>query len=258
VTPAPARSGPSRYDTIGTTYTATRRPEPRFARRIEAVIGAGRRVVNVGAGTGSYEPADPFVAALDPSLTMLRQRAASAGPAVLGAAEALPFRAGAFDVALAVLTMHHWSDLDAGVGEMQRVARRQVVFFFEPSFTDKIWLFAEYFPEMANLPSERAAPDLERLANLLAVTHVESLLVPADCTDGFGGCYWNRPEAYLDANVQAGISGLAQLDPEVRRRGTERLRRDLEDGTWDERHGGLRRLTEIDIGYRLLVAGPLS
>jgi SAM-dependent methyltransferase len=251
-------SASSRYDTIGTTYATTRRPEPRFARRIAEVIGAGARVVNVGAGTGSYEPDDGFVAAVDPSLTMLRQRAASAGPAVLGGAEALPFRAGAFDVALAVLTVHHWDDLELGLREMQRVARRQVIFLFEPSSFDKIWLYAEYFPEIANLPTERAAPSLERLAHLLPVTRVEPLLVPADCCDGFGGCYWNRPEAYLDPIVQAGVSGIAQLVPEVRRRGTERLRRDLEDGTWDERHGALRAMREIDIGYRLLVAGPLS
>jgi SAM-dependent methyltransferase len=258
VTPAPVRPTLSRYDSIGRTYAATRRPEPRFARRIAGVIGAGARVVNVGAGTGSYEPDDCTVAGVDPSLTMLRQRAASAGPAVLGAAEALPFRDGAFDVALAVLTVHHWDDLEAGLREMQRVARRQVVFFFEPAFTDEVWLFREYFPEMAELTSERAAPGIDRLAGLLAVTHVEPLLVPDDCCDGFGGCYWNRPEAYLDPSVQAGISGIAQLDPEVRRRGTEQLRRDLEDGTWDERHGDLRALAEIDIGYRLLVAGPLS
>ena len=159
--------------------------------------------------------------------------------------------------ALAVLTVHHWDDLERGLREMQRVARRQVIFFFEPSFFRQIWLYAEYFPEIGE-PSRPSGPDLERLAHLLRCTHVEPLLVPADCGDGFGGCYWNRPEAYLDPIVQAGVSGLAQLDPEVRRRGTERLRRDLETGAWDERHGALRAMREIDIGYRLLVAGPLS
>lgn len=248
---------PVRYDTIGTTYASTRRPEPRFASRIADAIGDVARVVNVGAGTGSYEPRGPFVAAVDPSITMLRQRG-GLGSAVVGVAEALPFRDGAFDVALAVLTMHHWTDLEAGVHEMRRVARRQVVLFFEPAFTDQVWLFEDYFPEMAALSSERAAPGVDRLANLLAVTDVETLYVPDDCCDGFGGCYWNRPEAYLDPVVQAGISGLAQLDPETRRQGTERLRRDLADGAWDERYGHLRALAEIDIGYRLLVAGHLS
>jgi SAM-dependent methyltransferase len=248
----------SRYDTIGSTYSSTRRPEPRFAARIDAAVGSATRVVNVGAGTGSYEPDNPFVVAIDPSLTMLHQRRADAGPALLAGAESLPFRDRAFDVALATLTVHHWDDLERGLREMQRVARRQVIFFFEPPFAEKLWLFPEYFPEMAELGSERAAPGLERLASLLDVTHVEPLLVPDDCSDGFAGCYWNRPEAYLDPVVQAGISSLAQLDPEVLRRGTDRLRRDLDDGTWDARHRHLRELTEIDIGYRLLVAGHLS
>jgi hypothetical protein len=54
------------------------------------------------------------------------------------------------------------------------------------------------------------------------------------------------------------MSSFAQLDAEIRRRGTEHLRRDLETGAWDARHGELRTMTEIDIGYRLLVAGHLS
>ena len=248
----------SRYDRIGTTYAATRRPEPRFAQRIDAALGDADRVVNVGAGTGSYEPGHRSLVALDPSVTMLGQRPVRAAPAVLAGAEAMPFADGAFDAAMAVLTLHHWNDLERGLLEMQRVARRQVVVFFEPSASDSLWLFGEYFPETQALGSERTAPGLARLAGLLPVRHVESLLVPADCCDGFGGCYWNRPEAYLDPVVQAGISSLAQLDPEARYRGTERLRSDLDTGVWDARHGHLRALDEIDIGYRLLVAGPLS
>ncbi len=248
----------SRYDTIGASYASTRRTEPRFTRRIDAAIGDATLVVNVGAGTGSYEPGDPLVVAIDPALTMLRQRAGSAGPAVLGTAEALAFRDDAFDVALAVLTVHHWDDLELGLGEMRHVARRQVIVFFEPSIADRLWLVTEYFPEVAELGTERSAPGLGRLAGLLGVTHVEPLLVPSDCRDGFAGCYWNRPEAYLDPTVQAGMSSLAQLDPEVRRHGTDRLRRDLDSGEWDARHGHLRDLDEIDLGYRLLSAGHVS
>jgi hypothetical protein len=49
----------ARYDDIGTTYAATRRPDPRLAARIHAALGPARTVVNVGAGTGSYEPGPP-------------------------------------------------------------------------------------------------------------------------------------------------------------------------------------------------------
>jgi SAM-dependent methyltransferase len=249
----------TRYDTIGRTYTSTRRPDPRIAAQITAALGDARRVLNVGAGAGSYEPSDRTVIGGDPSLTMLRQRATTAGAALQCAAEALPFPDGAFDAALATLTVHHWSDVEVGLREMQRVARRQVIFFYEPSFTSSaLWIVSDYFPEILALESERSAPGLDRLAQTLRVAYVETVPVPSDCQDGFGGCYWNRPEAYLDPVVQEGMSCFAQLDPEIRRRGTEHLRHDLENGIWDERHGELRHLTEIDIGYRLLVAGHLS
>jgi SAM-dependent methyltransferase len=245
----------SRYDSIGTTYTATRRTDPRIAPRVHAALGDARRVVNVGAGAGSYEPDDRAVVAVEPSLTMLRQRVAGAAPAARAVAEALPFRDGAFDAALAVLTVHHWADLELGLREMQRVARRQVVFCFEPSAASGLWIVDEYFPEILELGTERAAPRIEQIGETLRVERVEHVPVPADCVDGFGGCFWNRPEAYLDPAVQEGMSCFAQLDPAVRARGTGRLRRDLESGAWDARHGALRALPEKDLGYRLIVAG---
>lgn len=248
----------TRYDTIGRTYTATRRPDPRIAAQIVTALGDAARVVNVGAGTGSYEPDDRVVVGVEPSETMLRQRGAHAAPAVQARAEALPFADAAFDAALATLTLHHWTDLERGLQEMQRVAARQVVFYFEPGWASAVWIVADYFPEIGDLGSERAAPGTERISELLDVQSVEPIPVPADCQDGFGACYWNRPDAYLDPLVLAGMSSFAQLDPEVLRRGTDQLRRDLESGAWDERHGELRAMTEIDVGYRLLVAGHLS
>jgi SAM-dependent methyltransferase len=248
----------TRYDTIGRTYASTRRADPRIAAQITAALGDARRVVNVGAGTGSYEPDDRLVVAGDPSMTMLRQRAAHAGPAVQLVAEALPFPDAAFDAAFATLTLHHWLDVERGLQEMARVASRQVILFFDPAHTADLWLVGDYFPEILDLGTEQAAPDGALIASVLEVQRVEMVPVPADCQDGFGGCYWNRPEAYLDPVVQAGMSCFAQLDSEIVRRGTDRLRRDLETGAWDARHGDLRAMSEIDIGYRLLVAGHLS
>jgi SAM-dependent methyltransferase len=245
----------TRYDTIGRTYATTRRTEPRIAARIHDALGDAQRVVNVGAGTGNYEPEDRAVVAIDPSITMLRQRAKTAARAVLGAAEALPFADGAFDAAMTTLTLHHWTDLDIGLREMRRVAPRQVIFFFDAACTTDLWLVDDYFPEIVELPTERAAPDASAIARVLDVRSVEPIPVPADCIDGFGGSYWNRPEAYLDPVVQAGMSSFAQLDREVLARGIERLRRDLESGAWDDRLGHLREMHEIDLGYRLLVAG---
>ncbi len=169
-------------------------------------------------------------------------------------AEALPFPDGAFDAALAVLTLHHWSDLPRGLAELRRVARRQVVFLFDPSMTSRFWAMA-YFPESQSVPSETGAPDAGWLDAVLDVRAVHPVPVPVDCTDGFGAAFWGRPEAYLRPEVQAGMSWLAQLPEDARRRGTERLAEDLATGRWDERFGHLRDLTELDVGYRLVVAG---
>jgi SAM-dependent methyltransferase len=242
------------YDVIGRTYSATRRADPRVAAQIRSAIGTAQRVVNVGAGTGNYEPTDVDVVALDPSPTMLRQRAAGASPALLAVAEALPFPDDAFDVAMATLSLHHWTDLDQGLHEMRRVAARQVIFFFDVAAApNDLWLVDDYFPEMRDIETERRAPDAAAISRVLDVERVETVPVPADCTDGFGGAFWNRPEAYLDPSVQAGMSCFAQLDPETLARGTERLRRDLASGAWDARHSDLRAMHEFDLGYRLLI-----
>ena len=209
------------YDAIGTGYAAHRRADPRIATAIEAALGDARRVLNVGAGAGSYEPADRAVVALEPSEMMLAQRSPGAAPAVRGVAEALPFPDGSVDAAMAVLTLHHWEDLGAGLSELRRVARRQVVLLFEP----------------------------------LEVREVRVVPIPIDCTDGFGAAYWGRPEAYLDPAVHASQSWLAQLDERLRTAGAQRLADDLASGQWDERFGHLRELDELDVGYRLVVAG---
>jgi hypothetical protein len=245
----------AKYDAIGRTYASTRRTDPRIAAPIHAALGDARRIVNIGAGTGNYEPADRALVALEPSITMLRQRDRNAAPAVQGVAENLPFPDDAFDTALAILTTHHWADLDAGLCEMQRVAPRQVIFFFDVDVQQDLWLVDDYFPEIYALPTEQTAPGAARFRAALAVQRIDVVPVPADCIDGFAGCYWGRPEMYLDPEVQAGMSCFAQLDPDAVARGTEQLRRDLESGAWDERHGHLRTLTEIDLSYRVLVAG---
>ncbi len=246
------------YERIGIGYRRTRHADPHIAARITAALGAARRIVNVGAGTGNYEPTDREVVAVEPARAMLEQRASTAAPAVQGAAEALPFDDDAFDVALAVLTIHHWRDRAAGLAELRRVAPAQVCFVFETAMTDSFWLVAEYFPEILQLGSEQAAPSTAMLREHLEVERVEVVPVPADCVDGFAGCYWNRPEAYLDPEVRAGMSSFAQLDPAVAARGVERLRADLRTGAWEAKHGELRERSEYDLGYRLVISGRIG
>ncbi|CAN5770312.1 class I SAM-dependent methyltransferase [soil metagenome] len=244
---------PAVYDQIGSSYSRTRREDPRIAATIHDALGDAGTVLNVGAGTGNYEPADRTVTAVEPAVEMIRQRRGRAGRVVRAWAEALPFPAGTFDVAMAILTIHHWTDVDLGLRELHRVAGRQVVFFFEPLRTRQFWAL-DYFPEAAAVPSEQDPPGIEAIERTLSVIEVRRVLVPHDCTDGFGAAFWRRPEAYLDSEVQAGMSWLALLSSEARERGSARLASDLASGAWDHRHGRLRSLTEYDAGYRIAIA----
>ncbi|GAB3451534.1 class I SAM-dependent methyltransferase [Actinophytocola sediminis] len=241
------------YDTIGATYTVTRRTEPRIAARISAALGDARTVLNVGAGTGSYEPADREVTAVEPSAVMRAQRPAGAAPCVPGTAENLPFADQSFDAATALNTIHHWPDPVAGLRELRRVARRVVVFTHDTSdvgWHDRFWLIRDYLPEVADLLVGR--PSLPELADAIGA-RVEPVLVPWNCVDGFFEAYWRRPAAYLDDDVRRGLSVWARVGAEVERRVVRDLRADLASGRWAERNRDLLALDEAELGLRLLV-----
>lgn len=241
------------YDSIGRSYAVTRRPDPRIAAQLHAALGDARSVVNVGAGAGSYEP-PRTVLAVEPSPVMISQRPAGSAPAVRALAEALPLATDAVDAVMAVLTIHHWTDLEAGVAELRRVARRRVVVLtWEQSAFRRFWLLRDYLPQAAAFDDARAT-GLARLAALLGGARVEPVPVPHDCVDGFAAAYWRRPHAYLDPVVRAGISLLAQCDPDVLRPGLDRLAADLDTGRWQHRYRSLLRRDHLDAGYRLLVA----
>lgn len=245
---------PQLYDSISSTYDVTRRADPRIAAHIHAALGDGRRVVNVGAGTGNYEPRERFVVAVEPSFEMVHKRAPASGPVVRAVAESLPFADGAFDAAMATLTLHHWTNRRQGLAEMRRVAQRQVIFMFDPIEIRRFWAI-DYWPTALSLPSERDLPTPDGLGEVLDLIEVQRVGVPIDCTDGFGAAFWGRPEAYLDPRVQHGMSWLAQLPPQLLAEGTRRLEADLRSGEWDHRYGHLRSMSELDCGYRLVIAG---
>ena len=242
-------AGAGYYERAGSVYTRTRRPDPRIAAVLASALGEARTVVNVGAGTGSYEPADRHVVAVEPSAAMLAGRTSEA-PRVRAVAEALPFRDGSFDAALAVLTMHHWADWRLGVSELRRVARRAVVLTFDAEHEPAFWLF-EYFPHILAADRERMPPLTELCAALGASG--TALPIPHDCEDGFLGAWWREPSMYLDERVRAGMSGFALLSEDERAHGLSRLRRDLESGAWAERYGSLLSLDAADLGYRVVV-----
>jgi SAM-dependent methyltransferase len=241
------------YDVYGQTYRATRQADPRIGAIINHALGDAGSVVNVGAGTGSYEPPQT-VAAIDPSLTMLRQRPAGAAPALQATAERLPLRDGCTDAAMAILTIHHWDDLPAGLAEMRRIARRRLVFLtWQAEKIAAFWLLSEYLPEAARTDAEMAVP-LGRLTGLLDRPRVLPVPIPHDCADGFAAAYWRRPAAYLDPTVRAGISLLARTGEDVLAPGLARLAADLDSGRWQREHAGLLERESLDLGYCLVVA----
>ena len=236
------------YDSYGKTYASTRQPDPRIAACIDNAIGDARTVVNVGAGTGAYESSARRFVAVEPSAEMLRQRATDAAPAVQAIAEALPLADDSFDCAFASLTIHHWTDWRAGIAEMRRVAERIVIYTFEPDAT--FWLTDEYLPEISVLDRERI-PAIESVLDAIGGGEVTNVPVPHDCIDGYLGAFWRRPDAYLHANVRAGMSPFHMLDLDV---GITKLANDLESGRWDELFGSMRELDELDIGYRIVTS----
>ena len=214
------------YDRIGTGYRQTRREEPRIAGCIHEALGDAETVLNVGAGAGAYEPKDRIVVAAEPSATMIRQRPSGSAPAVYACAEALPFASESFEAGLAILTVHHWSDREAGLRELSRVVRNRVIVLTWDPESDGFWLVQDYFPEFLLADRERL-PAVSVFRSYFRDVSVVPIPVPHDCSDGFLGAYWRRPAEYLRA--------------------------DLASGRWKQRYGHLLKLDALDIGYRLIV-----
>ncbi len=237
------------YDRIGRSYRRTRQADPRVAAAIRDALGDVGSVVNIGAGAGAYEPPQT-VLAVEPSRVMIGQRPAAAAPAVEAVAEALPLPDDAVDAALAVLTVHHWSDVAAGVAEMRRVARRRAVFFtWWPERVADFWLLRDYLPAAAETDA-RLAVRIEELTRLLgADAEIRPVPVPHDCVDGFAAAYWRRPEAYLDPEVRAGMSVFATTDPAALEDGLRRLEADISTGAWHRANADLVHADSLDVGY---------
>jgi SAM-dependent methyltransferase len=240
------------YDAIGHRYTGARRTEPRIAARIWEALGDAKSVLNVGAGSGSYEPPDRAVTAVEPSPLMRAHRPPGSAPCIDATAGALPFAAGSFDAAMAVLSDHHWPDPLAGFREMARVARRVVVFQWDTTLLDRFWLVPDYLPEAFDLAGSR--PTLTTRAAAIDA-RIEPVPIPWDCIDGFFHAYWRRPEAYLEEPVRRGSSVWARVGTEPERRAVAALAADLESGVWRERNADLLDLPEAELGARLLIAG---
>lgn len=240
------------YDRIGKSYAAVRQTEPRMARVIWQALGDAQSVVNVGAGTGSYEPTDREVLAVEPSPVMIAQRTPGSAPAIRASAEHLPLPDKSYDAALAINTLHHWNDVQAGLRELRRVTRRRIVIVTRDArLAQPFWLMQRYFPALDH--SQRGIEIVDLMRSELGELHAIQLPVPRDCRDGLLSAHWACPERYLDETVRSSISNFALADPDVVARGVERLRADLESGAWDREYGELRTRPDFDFGLRVFV-----
>jgi SAM-dependent methyltransferase len=241
------------YDRIGVTYADYRRPDSRIAEAILESLGRSDSVINVGAGSGSYEPVDRKVVAVEPSRTMIRQRSSKSAPVIQAVSSALPCRDGAFSASLAVLTIQHWRERLRGFDELARSARDRIVVLTWDPAADGFWLTNEYFPELLELDRE-IFPPFSELSRCLGRIEVRPVPIPHDCRDGFLGAYWRRPAAYLDAGVRSAISSFSRISN--LEDGLSRLANDLQSGEWQCRYGAIQSLQELDLGYRLVTARP--
>jgi len=245
------------YDSLGGGYAIHRRPDPRIAAAIIDALGEARSVLNVGAGTGSYEPQDRQVLALEPSATMRAQRPTDACPAIRGVAEALPFDDQSFDAVMAVMTVHQWADLDQGLSEMRRVSRGPVVVMAGDGDALPAYWLNDYAPELIAAERRRYPPIAELAAALGPRSTVRTIPFPIDCTDGHIEAFYARPERLLDPAVRAAQSSWGFVGPEVQPRFVEHLSFDLAAGRWEARYGHWRDLPAYEGSLRLIVgAGP--
>ncbi|MGD8763181.1 MAG: class I SAM-dependent methyltransferase [Desulfobacteraceae bacterium] len=237
------------YDLIAEQYKNYRKPDPKIAARIQLHIQGAQRVLNVGAGMGSYEPEGCEVVAIEPSYEMIAKRKRAKATLIQGFAEDLPFRDNGFDVSMGILTIHHWPDIALGLQEMLRVSRNKILLLTWIGYGSDFWL-QEYIPEIKGV-DEKLFPTLEELDQLLGGISVETVEIPYDCTDGFMCAYWRRPEAYLNPNVRKAISTFFRITDF--QEGLYRLQDDINSGAWHKEHSHLLEKQSLDLGYRLVV-----
>jgi hypothetical protein len=244
------------YEATGAAYSAVRRADPRIAELVHRGLGAAMSVVNVGAGAGSYEPEHLGVVAVEPSASMRSQRSPGQAPALDARAESLPFPNDSFDAAMAMVTVHQWSDQDTGLRELRRVSRGPVVVLtFDGDALDQFWL-AGYVPELI-AAERRRYPAIDRICDVVGGTcSVTTVPIPIDCTDGFTEAFYARPERFLDPTVRRSQSAWGFVSPEVEQRAVAQLRRDLEGGQWDQHHGSARMQPTYRGSLRLIVSTP--
>lgn len=241
------------YDSIGLGYTLQRTTDPCIARQLYSHLEGAETILNIGAGTGSYEPDGASLIALEPSTEMLRQRHRDALPAVQGTAESMPFKDKCFSHAMTVLSLHHWKNRRQAFTEISRVTRETFIALSWDPHGKPFWLTRDYFPEIYSM-DKNTFPGREEFSRYFDDVKIETVPIPASCKDGFLAAFWKRPRAYLDATVQTSISSFSKLGDYSA--GINQLERDLGNGTWKKKNQALLEQDELDAGY-IIVRGKI-
>lgn len=242
-----------KYDTIGIGYSTQRQPDPRLAKQIASKLEGASRILNIGAGTGSYEPEGIDLVAVEPAKTMIDQRRPDAHPVVQASAEQLPIEDKSFSHTMTVLSMHHWTDRPAAFAEIRRVTTDKFIAVTWNPDAGPFWLTRDYFPEMVVMDN-LIMPRIDELAEHFNIIEVEPMLIPEDCVDGFLAAYWKRPSAYLNARVRSSISTFGKLKNVEK--GLNQLEQDLINGNWSEKNQDILDQPALDAGY-VIVSGSI-
>ncbi|MEM9548436.1 MAG: class I SAM-dependent methyltransferase [Bacteroidota bacterium] len=241
----------AKYDKIGVSYTTQRKSDPIITEQFHAKLNGAKRILNIGAGTGSYEPQDIDLIALEPSHEMIAQRKPGSHPVVQGFAEVLPFDHKQFSHTISILSMHHWKDRVKAYSEINRVTQEQFVTITWNPNSEAFWLTRDYFPQIYET-DVKIFPTLEELQDHFEHIEVSPLWIPYDCHDGFLAAYWKRPEAYLKEKVRNSISTFSTL--ENLSEGLTQLENDLNSGKWREKNCDVLDLDLFDAGYVIVTA----
>lgn len=239
------------YNEIGKKYNLGRHTDPYILNQIQTKLYGASSVLNIGAGTGSYEPAHLKVIAAEPSKTMIKQRPLSAAPVVQARAEDLPFKDKSFSFSMTVLSMHHWGDWEKAISEIKRVTRKRFVAVTWDPDSKPFWLTRDYFPEIHEM-DKKTFPSLSGFYNSFKRVEVTNLEIPADCADGFLGAYWRRPEAYLDERIRANMSTFFKISGLTK--GLDQLKSHIETGAWSSINKDILKSDSLDAGYRIVSA----
>ncbi|MBS4196479.1 class I SAM-dependent methyltransferase [Lederbergia citri] len=243
------------YDENGQKYSSYRQTDLRIYNYIKEALGSSNTVLNVGAGSGSYEPADRYVIAVEPSFSMRLQRLQNnRNPAIIGSSDSLPFDNDSFDASMATLTVHHWTDLEKGIKELRRVTRNQIVIMtYDPDALDIFWNI-HYFPEVVEVEKARY-PKIKNITDILGGnSFIRKIPIPFNCQDGFQEAFYGRPEAFLKKEIRESQSAWGFISNEMEQILVKRLADDLHSGKWDEKFGYYRKMPFFHGALRLIIS----